>query len=72
MIQSMKHIFLLLPLFFYINTARAQEVVVGTLSDTIPVDENWIPKEIEGAHYQIEPDLYFTYLSKRVFDVRTF
>ena len=27
---------------------------MGTLSDTIPVDENWIPKEIEGAHYQID------------------
>ena len=42
---------------------------MGTLSDTIPVNENWIPKEIEGAHYQIEPDLYFTYQKPKFWDL---
>ena len=65
----MKHIFLLLPFFFCINTTIAQEVVAGTVSDTIPVDENWIPKEIEGAHYQVEPDLYFTYEKPKFWDL---
>lgn len=65
----MKHIFLFLPFFFCINTTIAQEVVAGTVSDTIPVDENWIPKEIEGAHYQIEPDLYFTYEKPKFWDL---
>ena len=42
---------------------------MGALSDTIPVDENWIPKEIEGAHYEIEPDLYFTYQKPKLWDL---
>ena len=55
--------------FFSINTAIAQEVVMGALSDTIPVDEDRIPKEIEGSHYQIEPDLYFTYQKPKFWDL---
>ena len=42
---------------------------MGALSDTIPVDEDWIPKEIEGSHYQIEPDLYFTYQKPKFWDL---
>ena len=63
---------LTLLLFFSllcINTMTAQEAVMGALSDTIPVDENWIPKEIDGAHYQIEPDLYFTYQKPKLWDL---
>ena len=63
---------LTLLLFFSllcINTITAQETVAEALSDTIPVDENWIPKEIDGAHYQIEPDLYFTYQKPKLWDL---
>lgn len=63
---------LTLLLFFSllcINTITAQVAVMGALSDTIPVDENWIPKEIDGAHYQIEPDLYFTYQKPKLWDL---
>ena len=42
---------------------------MGALSDTIPVDEDRIPKEIEGSHYQIEPDLYFTYQKPKFWDL---
>ena len=49
---------------------QAQEVIgSATVSDTIPVDENWIPKEIAGQSYQIEPDLYFTYQKPKFWDL---
>ena len=65
----MKHIFLLLSFFFYIDIATAQmEVAAATVSDTIPVDENWVPKDIEQS-YQIEPDLYFTYQKPKFWDI---
>ena len=48
---------------------QAQEVIESaTVSDTIPIDENWIPKEIAGQSYQIEPDLYFTYQKPKFWD----
>ena len=49
---------------------QAQEVIgSATVSDTIPINENWIPKEIAGQSYQIEPDLYFTYQKPKFWDL---